>query len=682
MKRKSLKSENISLGVCYYPEHWNESLWESDLNRMKKVGINTVRIAEFAWNIFEPSEGKFQFDFFDRFLDLTEKLDVKVIFGTPSATPPAWLTEKYPEALNCDMDGIPYRHGARRHYNYNSPKYRELCCRIVEKIAEHYAGRKTVIGWQIDNELNCETDVFYSESDTVAFRKFLKDKYKTLDELNKRWGTVFWNQTYTDWEELHVPRKTLNNSTNPHELLDYKRFVSASTISFAKMQADIIRRYTKKGDFVTTNGIFGNIDNHKFTDEVLDFMMYDSYPNFAYDTEYVDGNDKLRDRKWGRNLSEVRAVSPEFGVMEQQSGANGWTSRMLFPAPKPGQMLLWTMQSIAHGANYISFFRWRTSTMGNEIYWHGILDYDNRDNRKLSEVEKIHNITDKLDGVGSASYKAEFAVLRDYDNKFDSEVDAWHGKIEWSSYSAIFEAAQNLHAPMDYLYLCDSVEIDDLKKYKVLFYLHALILKDRDVRLLKEYVKQGGILILGCRTGLKDESGRCPMHILPGAAADLAGVQVEESTFADPRDGKVFTEWDGEKIETAVYNDILEPVGENSKVLGCYDANYYKGKPALIMNNYGKGTVYSFGGAFSVGAAECFIKKLGLAEPFEGIITLSKECEIAVREGANGKYLFVLNYSSENSRVYLKKAVFDMTEDKEVSGDISIEGYGVKIFKV
>ena len=274
--------QNISIGCCYYPEHWDRSLWQSDLRRMKEAGIGTVRVAEFAWSTIEAQEGVFDYRFWDDFLDLAEAEDMQVIFGTPTATPPVWLTEKYPECLNGTIDGIKYRHGMRRHYTYNAAKYQELSARITEKIASHFASRRCIIGWQIDNELNCETDVFYSEADTQAFRSFLKARYKDLDSLNRAWGTVVWNQTYGDWNEVYVPRTTVHDSTNPHQMLDYYRFISDSTVRFCKMQADIIRKYKKEGDFITTNGMFSHLDNHRMMDEALDVYCYDSYPNFAF----------------------------------------------------------------------------------------------------------------------------------------------------------------------------------------------------------------------------------------------------------------------------------------------------------------------------------------------------------------------------------------------------------------
>ena len=265
--------KTMSVGVCYYPEHWDESLWESDLKRMLDNGIHTVRIGEFAWSIMEREEGSFDFSFFDRFLDLCASTGMQVIFGTPTATPPAWLTCRYPETLNANADGVLYRHGGRRHYNYNSPVYREKVALLVGKMAEHWGRHPAIVGWQIDNELNCETNDFLSEADGKAFRVFLQKKYASLDALNKAWGTVFWSQTYTDWEQIDVPHTNAIASHNPSLLLDYVRFVSASALSFCAMQTEILRKFIEPRMFVTTNGMFGRLDNHEMARNILDVYM-------------------------------------------------------------------------------------------------------------------------------------------------------------------------------------------------------------------------------------------------------------------------------------------------------------------------------------------------------------------------------------------------------------------------
>ena len=682
-KEQNFAWDTLQLGTCYYPEHWDKSLWADDLRRMLANGIQTVRIGEFAWSVIEPREGEFTYAFFDEFLDLAGKESMKVIFGTPSATPPAWLTEKYPEVLNVRIDGVKYRHGMRRHYNYNSPKYRELTSRITEKIGAHYAKHPAIIGWQIDNELNCETTEFYSDSDTLAFREFLKKKYHTLDELNRCWGTVVWSQTYSAWEEIFVPRLTIHDTENPHLKLDYIRFVSDSAISWCRMQYDILKKYVKPGDFITTNGMFDHIDNHKMADTALDVYTFDSYPNFAFmlgeDPLHSTG---LKDRAWSAKLTEVRSICSHFGIMEQQSGANGWNTRMKAPAPKPGQMTLWAMQSIAHGADYVGFFRWRTAPMGTEIYWHGILDYDNRDNRKLKEVHGIWERVKAIAEMTGAEYKASVALVRDYDNAWDADLDIWHQQIARASEKEIFYEAQVSHTPLDYVYLLDDTDIADLAKYKVLFYPHPEILTKQRADLLKAYVEQGGTLIVGARAGQKDITGQCPMKPMPGDLAAITGSDVSEFTFVGPADEKQFMNWNGRSIETGVFSDVLHVADEHAKVLAAYENDYYALSPALIENTVGKGKVLHFGGTFTRENVKAFLEYTGVIEPFKELIALPGCCELAVREKNGQKYLFVLNYAWSEQTIDLRCAAKDMDEMADVCGQITLPAFGTKVYKI
>ena len=680
--RQIVNGKEMVLGTCYYPEHWPESLWEEDLERMLECGIQVIRIAEFAWSKVEPNEGVFTYEFFDRFLDLAREKGMKVIFCTPTATPPAWLTEKYPEVLNGTIDGVLFRHGGRRHYNYNSPVYQEKTRIITEAFASHYGPHPAVIGWQIDNELNCERDEFYSESDTAAFRVFLQKKYGSLDKLNEAWGTTFWNQTYTDWKEVHIPRTTPSNNTNPHEVLDYTRFISDSACRYAKLQSDIIRKYVKPGDFITTNGLFSNLDNQRMAEESLDFIMYDSYPNFAFTKEnYEKFSATLQDRMWSRNLTEVRAVSPNFGIMEQQSGANGWNNRMAAPTPKPGQMTLWTMQSAAHGADYVSYFRWRTCTMGTEIYWHGILDYSGRENRRLREVREIHRKFQAISEAAGSRYEARTAVLKDYDNIWDAQLDIWHGDVDRLSQQSLFLAAQKSHTPMDYVYLREDTTAEDLKKYQVIFYPHPVIVNQQRAAILEEYVKDGGCLVLGCRSGYKDMTGKCVMDRLPGLLAKISGTDIPEYTRVNPDDEPVYIDWDGIRLEAAVFNDQLEPLTADAQVLGRYENCYYAGSPGLICNVLGAGKVYYFGAAFTEETARVFLEKLGAASPYADVLELPWECELAVREKDGRKYYFVLNYKKTPVKIQVKEALVDLYTGETVSGQVELEAFGTRVYR-
>ena len=678
MKKQNYHWEKLTMGVCYYPEHWPKELWASDLDRMKEVGISTVRVAEFAWSLFEPEEGRFCFDFFDEFLALCAKKNMNVIMGTPTATPPVWLTERYPEVLNANKAGVLYRHGSRRHYNYNSEVYQRLCAHVVEALAQHYGQHPAIVGWQIDNELNCETNEFYSEADHEAFRSFVRQKYGSLEALNQAWGTVFWNQTYTDWDQVYAPRPVVG-SDNPHQLLDYYRFISESTIRFCKLQADILRKYKKPGDFITTNGMFGNLDNVRMASECLDVYTYDSYPNFAFG---MDSDPKhalaLNDRGCSRHLTEVRAVCPHFGVMEQQSGANSWG---LGPAPRPGQLELWAMQSVAQGADYVSFFRWRTCTFGSEQHWHGILDHDNRDNRKLNEVREFYKKLQSIGPVCGAKNVGAFALLKDYDNEWDAQADPWHRRVRRQSEPEIFAAAELSHTPYNIVILNEGTSLSDLSEYPVLIYPHPAIMNEQRAALLKDYVAQGGTLILGCHAGYKYMNGKCVMLPQPGLLRELTGTDIRDLTFVGPNEDGSFALWDEKQLETPVFNDILTPLA-GTRVLARYGTGYYAGEAALTEHPFGKGRVIHFGGAFTRENTMQLLDYAGVPELFRDHVEAPAEVELVMREKDGRRFLFCLNYLPVPQKIVLKQASTLLYTGEAVDGTVTLPAYGTAVYEL
>jgi len=661
MRDNMLHMDHITLGVCYYPEHWPENMWEDDLKRMKECGIEIVRIAEFAWNKFEPEEGAYTFEFFDRFIELAEKEGMKIIFCTPTATPPLWLSEKYPEILNADLDGNRYYHGTRRHNNLNSKVYKEFSRKITEKLAEHYAGHPNIIGWQLDNEINCEIDLYYSESDHEAFREYCKEKYKTLDNFNESMGTVFWNQTYTDWNQVHLTRRTNTyGHTNPHIQLEERRFISESAIQFFKIQADVIREYLKKykreNVFITTNGLFGHLDYHKLVGEVLDFITFDNYPAFAFEDDLEPANTNgLKDRNSSYNLTRTRSISPTFGIMEQQTGAGGWNCRMKMPMPKPGQMRLWTLQAIAHGADYIGYFRWRTARFGTEIYWHGLHDYDNRENRRVRELKQIAEDVKKLNGLAGSKVRAEVAILMDYDNEWDGENDLWHGPLERKSRDAWFCALQKKHVPFDFVYINDETKGEELATYHTLIYPHATLLSEKRVAVLEEFICQGGQVIFGCRTGYKDLRGQCVEMPMPGPAAKLCGCQVEEYTTISKWDVPMYITSGERKAIAPDFHDVLEVTdGEvvatfESEGAGCH----YEGKPAIVKKQIEKGFGWYVGSVFAEETAMLLMEMASISMPqiYRDIFELPEQVEFVSRHTDNGDMLFLLNYEPTEAEI-------------------------------
>lgn len=684
---KTIPGEKFDLGVCYYPEQWPEHMWADDYNRMREIGFTIVRMGEFAWNFFEPEEGVFTFDLFDRAIDLAHEYGLKIILGTPTATPPAWMTHQYPEILNATLEGVQYQHGMRRHYNYSSPVYRSYCAKITEAMAKQYANHPGVVGWQIDNEFNCEVNAFYSNADHTAFRTWLQEKYGSLEALNQAWGTVFWNQSYSDWEQVHLPRPTPGGAPNPHLVLDEKRFISDNIISFARVQTEILRKLAPK-QWITTNGMFAHLDNHRMTDELLDFYSYDSYPNFATIWNDADRENPLMDRVSSNQLTKVRSISPNFCIMEQQSGPGGWVNKLQQSSPKPGQMRLWTYQSVAHGADMLLYFRWRTATFGTEIYWHGINDYHNRPNRRVAEAETISRELGRIgEAIAGSRFAADVAVLQDYDNEWDGELDVWHGPLTKESIYGWSKSLQYNHIPFDYLYLQNKTNLDDLVRYKVLIYPHPTIMSEETAELLKQYAAGGGKLIFGARTGYKDKRGHCRMTPFPGPVAELCGVTVEDFTLIVNEASTPNIRWidggDEDSTPACLFNDILHP--ENSKVetLAVYDGDYYTGKPALTRNPYGSGEAYYYGAAFSRDVADALIRRFGLKPATTGWAELPTEVEVAIREKQNRRFAFLLNYSNKPVKARLLRETEDMLEGKRLAaGDLDIAPYGVKVLSL
>lgn len=684
-----LNMEKFTCGVCYYPEHWDEGMWADDLRRMKECGIEVIRIAEFAWNQFEPEEGVYTFSFFDRFMEYVDRAQMKVIFCTPTATPPVWLSEKYPEILNADIDGNLYYHGTRRHYNLNSKVYREFCRKITEKLAEHYCSHPAVIGWQLDNEINCEMDLYYSESDHQAFREYLQEKYGTLENLNDKMGTVFWNQSYTDWQQVHLARRTNTlGQTNPHMQLEEKRFISESVVGFFKLQADTVRKYLREGQFITTNGLFRHIDYHRLVGEVLDFITFDNYPAFAFEPFIVpEETNGLRDRNSSYQLTRTRSISRHFGIMEQQTGAGGWNCRMLQPMPKPGQIRLWTMQAAAHGADFISYFRWRTCTFGTEIYWHGINDYSNVENRRVREVKRAIEDLGKIGEITKADFYAEVSILMDYDNDWDGENDIWHGDADRMSKDGWFCALQKRHIPFDFTYINDKTEVGELRPYKYLIYPHATIFTKERAEVLKEYIAGGGVVVFGCRTGYKDITGKCYQMEMPGYAAELCGCVVEDYTPLSQFDGREFIVWQDAgqgkaKASAPMFNDVLR--AKEGEAAAFFENNYYDGKPAVVRKKTGDGWGYYVGSVFAEDTAGLLIDKLGIRMPYqlEEVFEIPEEVEFTLRESNGTKYVFLLNYEGTPVTVRIGQEVWDCLAGRKTVGNVELKGYDCMVLRL
>lgn len=318
--------------------------------------------------------------------------------------------------------------------------------------------------------------------------------------------------------------------------------------------------------------------------------------------------------------------------------------------------------------------------MGTEIYWHGILDYDNRDNRKLAEVQDFYRKLKRIDAVCGAENVAAFALIKDYDNEWDTEVDTWHRRVAEQSEKEIFIASELYHTPYDIVYLQEDSQVCDLSRYPAVIYPHPTIMDEKMARLLKEYVEQGGILVIGCRSGYKDRNGKCVMLPQPGLLQEITGSDVRDFTFVSPAEEAVWASGGGKKIEMPLFNDILEPL-EGAEILAVYENSYYAEKAAVTENKLGKGKALHFGSTFSRNNLSWLFEYLGIKEPFAYLIDAPETLEVVLREKDGKQYLFVLNFQPEEVSFVLKKEMRLLYTGETLQGEQALPAYGTAVYE-
>lgn len=634
--------DHFLIGCCYYPEHWDENSMTSDLDRIKSLGFNTVRMGEFSWSMYEREEGKYDFSVLEKAVKYAEQIGIDVILGTPTAGPPKWLIDKYPEVLCVDADGNTMHHGSRQHHNYTSEIYLKYCSAITEAMVKCFSKYSNVIGWQVDNELNCHRNESYSESDDIAFRKWLEEKYKTIENLNECMGLRFWSLEYNNFSQISCQRRTPTHK-NPSFMTDYYLFLSDAAINYASVQVKIIKKYMPD-TFITHNGYFDNIDYKKLTDECLDILAFDSYPAF------YEQNGKGKGVEAEYRLALTRGCSEKFLVLEQQAGPGGQNSYLL-PTPVPGQIRLWTYQSIAHGAVSVLYFRYRTALYGAEQLWYGIYDHDTEENYRTREIRQI---SEELSRVGDLlltnRQHNEVAIYYDYHNICANKTESFAPDDMWYIYMGLNK--HNVHA--DFIYA-----LEDMEKYKVVILPHIAIADEMFAKKVQEFADNGGVVIISSRSGTKDIYDRYYPKKAPGVFGDAAGCSVEWFT-AMPSHEEQNVLFDGKTYSVKEYYEMLEPI--EGTVMGTYTEGFCKGKPAIVKN----GNVYYVG--FYVDSGELYHDII--AEYIDISALPSDDTE----EYILGDYKMYLNYG--NSSVKLEG--YDLLTEENVT---EIPPYGVVMMK-
>ncbi len=404
-----------TLGVCYYPEHWDRAIWEDDARRMAELGLTWVRIGEFAWKRLEPSEGDYQFEWLDDAIAVLKGAGLKVVLGTPTATPPYWMVAKHPDMLAIDENGNPRKYGSRRHYCFSHEGYKAECAKIVTKLAERYGDK--VDAWQTDNEYGCHDTIYsYSDAARVAFRGWLSRRYNGVEALNTAWGNVFWSMDYDSFDEIDLPNLTVTEP-NPAHSLAFRRFSSDQVVAFNKLQAEIIRAHSSAPIAHNYMGRVTEFDHYDVGAD-LDIASWDSYPlGFLEDRVGAETSRKTAYARQGDPDFQAfhhdlyRAVGKgRWWIMEQQPGPVNWAPYN--PEPLPGMVRLWSWEAFAHGAEAVCYFRWRQAPFAQEQMHAGLLRPDHAEAPAHGEASEVAKEISEAPHVSQK--RSEVALVFDY----------------------------------------------------------------------------------------------------------------------------------------------------------------------------------------------------------------------------------------------------------------------------
>jgi len=699
---RTLNLDDFLLGVPHYPEHVDESYWQRDAERMKELGFNTVRMGEFAWHIWEPFEGKFDFDLFDRAIEVLGKAGINTVLCTPTATPPRWLTHNYPEVLRVDRNGRRASHGSRQHCDTTSPVLRHHSRRITKAMAEHYKDNPYVIGWQTDNELNTTVSESFSDSAALAFRNFLRHKYRTIDDLNFAWGGHFWATAYDNFDQVVLPMPMAPSYLSPGHVQDYHRFLAVATATFQHDQVKILRE-TNSDWFIFHN--LGNLTDIDFRGQFgqdLDFIGFDIYPMLYDEFRRTGGHAATQ----ALQMDLCRSYSGNFIVPEQASGL-GSQPAFTTMTPEPGEMRRMALSSVARGADGLMFFRWRPAHFGAEIYWMGILDHDDVPRRRYEEARHfasdINKIKSKLLGT---SVQIDIGIAgADFDNQ------EAHKTYPIGLPSPVEDAVHLHRFAYQNGYATGFVHPeDDLSRLKVYYIPHWVMWDNAWTPKLRAFVEAGGTVIVGAMTGTRDRNNHIIREQAPGAQlSELTGVKVEEfgrvvaaggqglfqrnapdaGMYVPPQvlpsssSERSYKMQIGNREATAEHLYETIEIADDVKILGSWSDRSLAGKPMLTERKVGQGRAIYLATYLTPEVVELLVSTVIAQSGAQPLVEdVPSGVEVSLRTAEDRRLLFVINTTSESRSFKALPAGQDLLTDAAVSGATELAGYGCLVIEL
>ena len=673
MRPLTPKFPKLLHGGDYNPEQWLRypEILKQDVELMKKADINCVSVGIFSWAHLEPNEGEYDFDWLEKIIDNLYKNGIYTVLATPSGAKPLWMSEKYEEIRRVQNNGVRDLSGARHNHCYTSPVYREKTREMDKRLAKRFANHPGVILWHLSNEYGGEC---YCENCAKAFRVWLKDKYKTLDEVNKAWNMEFWGHTIYDWDEI-VPPNDLGDgmpwgsgTAFAGMSLDYMRFNSDGMLNNYKMERDAIRKYDKETP-ITTNlmGTYKGLDYFKWAKE-MDIVSWDNYPSYNTPWSHVAMTHDLM-----RGLKDA-----PFMLMEQTPSQQNW--QPYNSLKKPGQMRAQSYQTVAHGADTIQFFQLRRSVGGCEKFHGAVIAHaGTADTRVFREVTQLGKELEKIGSrvMGSENH-AKVGIIFDWENYWALEYTSGPNRD--------LRYVDQIEQMYNYFYnkniAVDMIPIDaDFSKYDLVAAPVLYMVKDGVAESLEAYVQAGGTLITTYMSGIVGQSDNVHLGGYPGPLRKMAGVWVEEIDALAPEQRNKIRFADGTEEECRLVCDLMHL--EGAEEIAQYESDFYAGMTAVAKNQFGKGTVYYVGTDLSESGLAKVLAMAADSAAIQPVIGEATALEITKRQADGEDLYFIINFKDEEIPL---PAVFDGKEDiltgEKVQGGEMLKKYDLRIVSV
>ncbi|MBY0119082.1 beta-galactosidase [Paenibacillus xylanexedens] len=672
----SNKLPKMFYGGDYNPEQWDHETHLEDLRMFQLAGIDIATINVFSWALIQPDEVTYRFEELDQLINRLYENGVYICLATSTAAHPAWMAKKYPDVLRVDADGRKRKFGGRHNSCPNSPTYRKYAEKIADKLAERYKDHPAVLVWHISNEYGGEC---YCDNCEKAFRVYLKERYQTLEQVNKAWNTNFWGHTFYDWDEIVLPSNLSehwgnNNSTFQGISLDYSRFNSDSMLDCYLLEYEAIKKHIPDS-VVTTNlmGFFKQLDYFKWA-KYLDIVSWDSYPGLATPVSFTAmAHDLMRGLKDGQ----------PFMLMEQTPSQQNW--QPYNSLKRPGVMRLWSYQSVAHGADTIMFFQLRRSIGACEKYHGAVIEHAGHENtrvfREVAELGKELQILG--DTTLDASVESKIAIVFDWDNWWAIEkssgptvalnyVDQIH-----KYYAAFFR--RNIQV--------DIISVDtDMSKYDIVLAPVLYMVKPGFPAKLEKFVEAGGTFLTTFFSGIVNENDLVTTGGYPGELRKLLGIWVEEidALLPEQKNRIVLKETYGDlqgEYGCGMLCDLLH--SEGAEVIAEYGDDFYKGMPVVTRNTFGQGEAWYVASDPDERFLDGLLGQLAAAKNVESLLETPEGVEVSARTKDGKPYLFVMNHNTTTQSYDLGTAkAHDLLTNRELSGSIEIEARGVQLLEM